>query len=143
MPALETAVRNQTNLRTRAYHLAVPFLIICFSIYYYVDVLLRASEKYFWFDEIVTLNVCRFSSMPAMWNALRHGVDFNPLLFFVVTNMSTAVFGNNLIGPRVPEIIAFWVMCLCLFRFVNRRAGPIAGLIAMVLPTITGAFYYA
>jgi hypothetical protein len=143
MPVLETALRNQTDLRTRAYRFAVPFIIVAFSAYYFIDVLVRASEKYFWFDEIVTLNVCRFSSIPAMWNALRHGVDFNPLLFFVVTNVSTALFGDNLIGPRMPEIIAFWVMCLCLFRFVNRRAGPVAGMIAMALPTISGAFYYA
>ncbi len=40
-------------------------------------------------------------------------------------------------------MIGFWTFCLCLFWFVNKRAGAIAGSIAMLLPTLSGAFFYA
>ena len=54
-----------------------------------------------------------------------------------------AVFGSGLIAMRLPQILAFWIMCLCLFTFVNRRAGVLAGSTAMAVPLITGAYFYA
>lgn len=141
--AIASEVGKLQDRRALFRRLATPLLLLAFSLYYFADVLLRATEKYFWFDEIVTLSVARFTNFFKLWDALRHGVDFNPPLFYMITGASEAVFGHNLIGPRVPEMIGFWVFCLCLFRVVNRRAGLLAGLIAMVLPTITGAFFYA
>jgi hypothetical protein len=117
--------------------------LIGFSIFYFTDVLIRASEKYFWFDELVTMYICRLTSLHAIWQVVAHGVDFNPPFFYILSRASKAVFGETLIGMRAPQIIGFWLLCVCLFRFVNRRRGPLAGLLAMVLPMTTGAFYYS
>ncbi len=113
-----------------------------FSLFYFVDVLLRASEKYFWYDELFTLYLCRLGPA-SLWQALRGAVDFNPPFFYWVTKVSEALFGENRIGIRLPEVVGFWIFCLCLFRFVSRRLGPLAGFIAMAFPLFTGAFYYA
>ncbi len=118
-------------------------LLVIFSFLYFADVFLRASGKYFWYDEFFTIYVCRIPSLRGILAALAHGVDFNPPLFYVITRVSQALFGRGLIGTRLPEILGFWVLSICLFRFVSRRAGPIAGFVAMALPMFTGAFYYA
>jgi hypothetical protein len=119
------------------------WLLFGFSIFYFADVCLRASEKYFWYDEFFTLHLSRLPGFGLLWQALREGADFNPPLLYLLTKASHAVFGSGLIGTRMPEIAGFWVFCLCLFAFVNRRAGAVAGSIAMLFPMLTGAFYYA
>ena len=119
------------------------FLVAFFSILYFVEIGIRASEKYFWYDELLTVYFSRLPNLHAIWNALGSGVDSNPPLFFLLTRASEAAFGEGPIGTRVPEILGFWMFCLCIFLFVSRRVGPIPGLIAMLLPTLTGAFYYA
>src|SRR5947208_12606276 len=68
-------------------------LLVGFSAIYFTDVGLRASEKYFWADEISTVYVCRLPNLGSLWEALRHGLDFNPPLFYVLTNASQSLFG--------------------------------------------------
>jgi hypothetical protein len=132
---------NRKPIRVNRY---LPvFLVVFFSITYFIDVGIRASEKYFWYDELLTVYFSRLPNLHAIWNALGSGVDSNPPLFFLLTRASEAAFGEGAIGTRVPEILGFWAFCLCIFWFVARRVGPIPGLIAMLLPTLTGAFYYA
>ncbi|MFL6415290.1 MAG: glycosyltransferase family 39 protein [Bryobacteraceae bacterium] len=119
------------------------WLLVAFSVIYFADMLLRASEKYWWYDELFTIYACRLPNFGALWNALSHGFDFNPPLFHILTNASQAVFGEGLISSRLPQILAFWVLCLSLFRFVSRRSGTVAGLIAMIFPLLTTASFYA
>ncbi len=143
MTVSELELREPQQTQTGTNKLITPLILIGFSIFYFTNVLIRASEKYFWFDELVTMYISRLPNLHGVEQVLAHKIDFNPLLFYVVTRASRAVFGENLIGLRVPQIIGFWILSLCLFRFVSRRAGWLAGLIAMVLPTTTGAFFYA
>ncbi|MDQ2842655.1 MAG: glycosyltransferase family 39 protein [Acidobacteriota bacterium] len=117
--------------------------LLAFSIFYFTDVCLRASGKSFWYDELLTLYFARLPDMHAIWGALKTGVDSNPPGFDLLTRATEAIFGEGLIATRLPEIFAFWGMCLCLFRFVERRAGFAAGFISMTLPMATGAYYYA
>src|SRR5579875_1143490 len=132
-------IRSARQPRNAALTWLPPLL---FSVLYFVDVIVRATEKYFWSDELVTLDICRLP-LHSLWPALSHGLDFNPLLFYLISKTSRVVFGESLVGFRVPEMIGFWIVCLCLYRFVNRRAGWLAGSIAMVMPVVTGVFFYA
>ncbi len=135
--------QERRPLQWKGYAVVTPLLLAGFSLFYFADIWLRASEKHFWYDELVTLYVCRIQGLVPLLRALRHGVDFNPPFFHLLTKASEGIWGEGLISTRLPEIIGFWIACLCLFRFVNRRAGLLAGLIAMTLPVLTGAFYYA
>ena len=49
----------------------------------------------------------------------------------------------NEVSARLPAIGGFWVLCLCLFQFVERRKGVVYGLCALLLPVMTGAYFYA
>jgi hypothetical protein len=117
--------------------------IIIFSIFYFAETCIRASEKTFWFDEICTLEVCKFPTFHETWNAVIHGSDFNPPLFYLIQRSGMALFGDGLIGMRLPQMIAFWILCLCLFWFVNRRVGLLGGIVAMLIPRLTLAYFYA
>ena len=118
-------------------------LILLFSAFYFADVLIRASEKRFWYDELFTVYICRLPSFASIWQGLLHGIDFNPPLIFVLTSLSQRFFGEGPIGTRLPEIIGFWVFSVCLFYFLRRRFGVWPGFVAMILPSFTGVFYYA
>src|ERR1700751_1051791 len=142
MSTVQTRLEEIRETASRTRIPAIPILLTAFSVFYFADVLIRASEKYFWYDELVTLYVSRLD-LHSVWQGLQSGADFNPFPFYLITKASRALFGENHIGMRMPEIIAFWIFCLCMFRLVNRRAGVVAGFIAMALPLLTGAFYYA
>ncbi len=85
----------------------------------------------------------RLPTLHALWNALNSGIDFNPPLFYLLTRASNLLFGEGNVATRLPEILGFWIFSLCLFRFVSRRAGALAGLVAMLFPMATGAYPYA
>ncbi len=133
---------SQTGLRALRIDPAILVLFV-FSLFYFLDVCLRASEKFFWYDELFTLYFSRLPNLHSLWVALNSGIDFNPPLFYLSTRASNSLLGEGLIATRLPEIIGFWIFCLCLFRFVRKRAGIIAGLSAMLFPMLTGAYFYA
>ncbi len=140
MPDTSEAFPSRTSLLHRA---RLPFIsAVIFSFVYFFEVLTRASEKLFWYDELVTVYFSRLS-LHALWPALNSGVDFNPPLFYVLTRAAEGIWGEGPIGTRMPEILGFWVFCVSLFIFVSRCAGYLAGAVALTFPTLTGAFYYA
>ncbi len=122
---------------------AAILLVALFSALYFTRTYFAASEKTFWYDELWTLYVCRFPTFHAAWAAVVSGADYNPPFFYVIHRASRAVFGEGLLAFRIPEIVSFWIFCVCLFRFVSRRGGLLAGWVAMVLPALTGAYFYA
>ncbi len=119
------------------------WIVACFSIFYVSDTFLRASGKYFWFDELFTVYLSRLNSFHLLWAALTTGIDFNPPPFYWLTRICMLVFGEGLISVRLPEIAGFWIFSICLYVFVRRRYGRLAALGAMLFPIVTQAYYYA
>ncbi len=117
--------------------------IVVVSLIYFVDICFRASQKLFWLDELFTDYLCRLPTFHSTWTAVLHGADFNPPLFYLLTRGAQHLFGDGLIATRLPAIVGVWVCGLCLYTFVGRRAGPLAGFIAGVFPFFTLAQYYA
>jgi hypothetical protein len=118
-------------------------ILFLFSTLYLFATCFRASQKLFWYDELITVYLSRLPDMTSVWNATRQGTDFNPPLFFGITRVSESLFGEGHIGTRLPEILGFWILCLCIFRFVSSRTSVLAGTISMLFPLVTVAYYYA
>ena len=116
--------------------------VVLFAEIYAVITALHAMRR-FWYDELFTFYMCRLPSMSAVWAALKDGADLNPPLFYVVTRAFQAVFGNSELVTRLPAVLGFLVMCLCIFHFVSRYGSRLAGLAAMSFTVITGAYYYS
>lgn len=118
-------------------------LITVFTILYLVSTYVLVARRLLWNDELYTYYIARLPSMTDVWGALMAGGEQLPPFFYVITRASTALLGFNNFGLRLPEIFGFWVMCLCLFVFVARRASNVYGLLAAIFPLLTNAYYYA
>ena len=137
-----SATRNDSSSRTASSRfVGIAFLLI--SALYFADTLLRATLKTFWYDELVTIYLCRLPSFHATWTAVLHGTDLNPPLFYLLTRWSQFFSGEGLIASRLPALLGFWIFGVCLYLFVARRLGRICGAIAALVPWFTLAHFYA
>ncbi len=114
-----------------------------FSILYFVGCLFIASMKLVWNDELFTYYIARLPHLSDVWKALATGAEQTPPLSYVITRADLALFGGSAVALRLPEILAFWVMGLCLFYFVAKRSSVLFGFVAMLFPLVTVAQYYA
>lgn len=114
------------------------------TVMYALYVCSRASLKPFWFDEVFTTYIARLNGPKALWDALFAGVDLNPPGVYLATRaIERWTGGEGHIRTRLLEIAGYWLMSVCLFRFVQRRCGPLYGLLAALLPIGTIAITYA
>lgn len=119
------------------------WLLAAFSALYAILVGTIAVRNPLENDELFTLNIARLPGMNDVWSALHTGAEQLPPFFYIVTRASLSLLGENNLALRLPAIVGFWVMGLCLFRFVAKRSTALHGLAAMLLPLTTGAYYYA
>jgi hypothetical protein len=120
-----------------------PFFVTAFSLMFFWTAFVRANVKPFWHDEIYTIAIAGLPSVRAIWAAERAGVDLTPPFNSILTHAVFAVAGAGRISTRLPAMMGFWVMTLASFAIVRQRSNTVAGLIAMLLPSLTGAAGYA
>jgi len=113
------------------------------SILYWVVTYVLTRRKLMWNDELYTYYIARLPTMADVWAALMAGGEQTPPFFYVITRLSFALFGVNNLSLRLPEILGFWVMSLCLFVFVARRASTFYAMLAAIFPLVSGAYFYA
>jgi hypothetical protein len=118
------------------------FLLLA-SLGYFAITFYRAARRLFWFDEINTFYISRLHDWGSIWSACMHARDFNPPTLYLLTHWSQAAFGANELGARIPQVVGFWVFCLCLYRFVSIRTNALAGFIALLWPITTTGYWYA
>ncbi len=137
--SIESAISRIANKINRS----GPVFLVIFMIAYLLMTLYRAERKLFWFDEIFTLYISRLPDFQSVMEALKHGVDFNPPLFYVWVRFSEIFFGDDALGVRMPSIIGIGLLCLCLYRFVRIRTTVIGGAVASLFPLVTGALFFS
>jgi dolichyl-phosphate-mannose-protein mannosyltransferase len=118
-------------------------LLYGFSILYLFSTCLLAARKPLWNDELFTFYIASLPSVSDIWSALLTGGEQIPPFFHLITRMSLFLFGANGLATRLPEVLGFLVMSLCLFRFVAKRFSALSGFAAMLFPLVTSAYYYA
>lgn len=114
-----------------------------FSTVYFAATLMIASRRLMWNDELYTYYITRLPTLSDVWGALSTGTEQLPPFFYLIMRETFTLFGTNQISIRLPEAVGFWTMCLCIFLFVARRSSTLCGLLAMVFPLVTSAYYYA
>src|SRR4029453_11368820 len=117
--------------------------LAAFSVAYLAISAVLASTKLLWNDELFTLYTAQLQTYSDIWSLLASGVEGMPPTFHILSRMFLRMFGVNPVALRLPEILGVGVMSLCLFVIVSRRSSAVYGLVAMVLPLVTHAFYYA
>src|SRR6185436_6336222 len=119
------------------------FYLALFSIVFIGLTSLRALAKPLWYDELFTYYMSRLPGITSMWSAVKDGADLNPPLLYLATRAAHRAFGDGLIATRLPAILGFLTMLLCLFRFVARRCGATYGFAGMLFAALTGAYTFA
>jgi 4-amino-4-deoxy-L-arabinose transferase-like glycosyltransferase len=104
--------------------------------------LVLAHRRPLWNDELFTYYVSRLG-IDDMWSTLATGVEQTPLTFYLATRASLDVLGDGGIAMRLPELLGFLLMSVCVFLFVERRSSPLYALIAVIFPIATIAYGYA
>ncbi len=90
-------------------------------------------------DEIFTLAISRIGTLHGIWQALLAGGDGNPPLQFIATHALLRLFGEGLTVLRLPSILGFWCMALCLHRWLARRFPSRLALAGALFPLVTAA----
>ncbi len=105
--------------------------------------LLACRRKPLWFDELFTTLVEGLGGPADVWSHLRAGMDNHPPLGYLLGNLCVRVLGVTPLAVRLPPMVAFGVGLIAVYRFTSRRAGQVAGLLAMVLMLGSAALPFA
>jgi hypothetical protein len=119
------------------------FYLAIFSIVFIGLTSLRALAKPLWYDELFTYYMSRLPGIESMWSAVKDGADLNPPLLYLATSAAQRVFGDGLIATRLPAILGFLTMLVCLYVFVARRCGAAYGFAGMLFAALSGAYTFA
>jgi hypothetical protein len=89
------------------------------------------------FDEMVNLALSRLPSIGALWGYIVQGIELNPPLPFWLQWGVARTLGEGEVLSRVPAMLGFWLMCVCLYHFVRRRSEAAYGFAALLFPVFT------
>ena len=103
----------------------------------------RCYSKPIWHDELFTYYLARIDTLPQLWQALASGTDLNPPLYYLAVRVCSALIGDGPMATRLPSMLGFVLMTMCVYVFVRRRLPARFALIAAVAPSLTGAYTYA
>ena len=105
--------------------------------------LLSAYEKPLWFDEILTVIMCRLPSVSKLWQALGNAADTNPPLFYLVAGSAHRLVSDDHVAYRLPSILGLLVTVFCTYLFLARRLDCLSALVGATFPLCTQLAYYA
>jgi hypothetical protein len=106
--------------------------------------LIWSNIKLMWNDELLVLWTDKVPGLEQLVRIQRfYPISLDPLFYHLAGHGAIRAFGANAFAIRLPSLLGFLIMQLCLFIFVRRIAGERAGIIALAFPAITPAFYYA
>jgi hypothetical protein len=114
-------------------------LLLLFALAYFTLTPLLAARKLIWYDELYTVHVARLPSVSDLWAALASGMEPNPPLNYLAARASCSAFGESPFAYRLPALVGFFVLSLCLFRFVSRRCGRPYACLAVLFAFATSA----
>ena len=109
-----------------------------------VIALALSHYRLLWYDEILVIWTDSVSTVGRLLHVQRTWpISLDPMVYPLVAHSLIRLLGASAFVVRLPSMVGFGVMQLCIFVFVARIAGRHAGLIAMIYPTITACFYFA
>ncbi len=100
----------------------------------------HALVRPLWYDEICTLLIARQKHLSVLWQAVAHGADSHPFVFYLLERAAAAFIRNENLAYRGVSILGFAVTLLCLFVAVRTRKGAAIALVCAVVPLATILF---
>lgn len=118
------------------------WILFLLTVFYATGAIRHARSKPLWYDEIITTIAASAHTGSATIEAARQ-TDINPPLPHLLIHYTMQWVSTPEIGARIPSIVGFWIFCLCLYRFIYRRAGIFYAFAALLLPVVTSAYQYS
>ena len=120
--------------------IAVLFLIL---IAVAIFSIIGAYEKPFWYDEIITVILCRLPSTPAIWKALDNAADANPPLFYLIIRLGHHIVRDDHLAYRLPSILGLLGAVVCIYAILYRRVEYLSALLGAAFVLCTPLADYA
>ena len=70
-------------------------------------------------------------------------ISLDPLLYPLLAHAGMKAFGAGAFALRLPSLLGFLLMQVCLFFFVRRLEGERAGVVAVAFPALTATLFYS
>jgi hypothetical protein len=88
-------------------------------------------------DECLEVTIIRMPDLHTIWDALVSGMQLDPPVLDSGMHFLFRWFGDSLFLARVPSIVCFCMVCLCLAGIVWRYAPPVYAAAAFFIPFAT------
>jgi hypothetical protein len=102
--------------------------------------LVNAASKPLWLDEICTAILVRQPNARALWSALASGADSHPPPYYLIERAASAISQNEHLALRLPSIVGFCIVLICIFILIKRRSGNAWALVCASVPLMTILF---
>jgi hypothetical protein len=116
---------------------------LAMSVIFLVCASIKAHRATFWFDEVLTFYISSLPRLSDIWRSLMAHADASPPGLHVVTKLSAHILGWNRVGLRLPAMLGYLAMMLCVYFIVRRYAGSLYAMIAALAGFLTYAPFYA
>lgn len=109
-----------------------------------VIALVWSHVKLFSQDEIFVLQTDTVSSLRQLIHIQRtYPISLDPLFFHLLAHAAAKLFGPTALALRLPSILGFLLMQVCVYLATRPIAGRRAALIALAFPALTATLFYA
>jgi hypothetical protein len=105
--------------------------------------LAQSSLKLFWWDELASYDIAQLPHYSDVWKFFRAGLDTPSPVPTLIVQATFHWIGNSEVLARLPFTVGFLVSCFCLYGITVRRYGPGYAWSALLMPAISGTFYFA
>src|SRR5271157_5665024 len=110
------------------------FALAALVIYSTARNICHALIRPLWYDEICTLLLARQEHLSTLWQAVVHGADGQPLVFYLLERAAAAFIRNENLAYRGVSIFGFAVTLVCLFVAVRTHKGAAIALVCAAIP---------
>jgi hypothetical protein len=119
------------------------WVVLSFSALYFPGVIVNASRKPFWSDELFTFYISQLPTLHDIWLTLLDATDPAPPGNYLLTRAAMMALGTGHVAVRFPQMVGLWVMCVCVFLFVSRRCALPYAVLTLALTMSRFVYGYA
>jgi 4-amino-4-deoxy-L-arabinose transferase-like glycosyltransferase len=124
--------------------LALPWTAVVFLILTAVISLLWSHHKLMSQDEFFVLQTDSVPSYAQLIH-IQHSypISLDPLVYHTLAHVAINLFSAGAFALRLPSLLGYLLMQLCLFYFVRRVANENAAIFALAFPAMTATLFYS
>jgi Dolichyl-phosphate-mannose-protein mannosyltransferase len=122
----------------------IPWPAIAFLLLTIIYSLVWSHHKLMSQDEFFVLQTDSVASFTQLIHIQRNcSISLDPLVYHSLAHIAIKLFGPGAFALRLPSLLGYLLMQLCLFFFVRRIATEHAAIFALAFPALTATFFYS